>query len=521
MHNHIVATAALSLLLGLGSATTAWGAPAYRDADSGFRLRVPEASVQLAGNDFYGYILPDLREREAGEAEEEAEGEVSEAAAKARYDHSLTCTLYAVPAAQVEAATGKPFSTEEFLRYYESLSLMERNDINPNKISYALYDLDTYRIPDDGKGTAGPLSLLPSSLLDNADVSLSTLKKGAHPYVRIHLVEKLPAEKDDTSQGNFARHDMELALTSANDVLYIAMTAYKLPNLNQQKEYLENDYTLLKRRKEAKKLTSNNKAVLAKHREERDAFLQGLSLFPPTKESQPFGYTDPESGKFQRLGRDWVYFQGDWSKIYGKARENGQALLAIQGITLPKLYGIFGDTLAATNYGSEAGSLKPESLWKRQLAEYPAMFYSYYGTYPDSLRRQFKTNPHSLKWMGLLADVGITMALQSDQTKKYLEMTHFDTRQEDLSNAVRVYLNGEGNLRNQEGTPRKKTPVHLDGQVTFWLNKMKVNLLARWNGTPLEDGMETLVLRAEEKPVEDKPNVPESPAASPKTNDAP
>lgn len=210
---------------------------------------------------------------------------------------------------------------------------------------------------------------------------------------------------------------MELALTSANDVLYIAMTAYKLPNLNQQKEYLENDYTLLKRRKEAKKLTSNNKAVLAKHREERDAFLQGLSLFPPTKESQPFGYTDPESGKFQRLGRDWVYFQGDWSKIYGKARENGQALLAIQGITLPKLYGIFGDTLAATNYGSEAGSLKPESLWKRQLAEYPAMFYSYYGTYPDSLRRQFKTNPHSLKWMGLLADVGITMALQSDQTK--------------------------------------------------------------------------------------------------------
>lgn len=77
-------------------------------------------------------------------------------------------------------------------------------------------------------------------------------------------------------------------------------------------------------------------------------------------------------------------------------------------------------------------------------------------------------------------------------------MTHFDTRQEDLSNAVRVYLNGEGNLRNQEGTPRKKTPVHLDGQVTFWPNKMKVNLLARWNGTPLEDGMETLVLRAEE-----------------------
>lgn len=58
---------------------------------------------------------------------------------------------------------------------------MERNDINPNKISYALYDLDTYRIPDDGKGTAGPLSLLPSSLLDNADVSLSTLKKAPIP----------------------------------------------------------------------------------------------------------------------------------------------------------------------------------------------------------------------------------------------------------------------------------------------------------------------------------------------------
>ncbi|XOQ52780.1 MAG: hypothetical protein ACFWT7_05320 [Succiniclasticum sp.] len=497
MRNHTFLAAALSLFLGAGTAATAWGAPAYRDADSGFRLRPPEASVRMAGKDFYGYVVPDMPDEQPDE---------SETAAKARYDQSLTCTLYAVPAAQVEAATGKPFSTEEFLRYYENLALMERNNIDPNKISYVLYDLETYRIPENGDGKSGgaaetrqaqaspsPLALVPSDLLDNSDVSLSTTKKNGNPYVVIHFVEKLPSQKEDTSDGEFERHDMELALTSANDVLYIATTAYMLPNLNNQKEYLQKDYTMLKRPKVAKQLTEDNEAVLQKHREDRDAFLKSIALFPPEQDPQPFGYTDPATKQFQPLGKDWVYFQGDLSQVYQKDEGNTVVTLAVKGMSLPKLYGIFGDTLATTNYGKESGSLEPDVLWKRQMSDYPAMLYSYYGKYPESLERKLKKTRQNLKWMGLVADVGINMAFRSERAKKYLEMSELHTRQQDLGDAMRVYLSGTGNLldQNQKG---KKYPFQLNGQVTFWTDKMSVNLLTRTGNEPLEPDMKNLVL---------------------------
>ena len=238
MFKKSITAAALTLALALGTAAPALGSRTlYTDADSGFRVKTPDSAVQFVGKDFYGYVVQTLPEKKAPASPADGEPEIT-----ITEDTSTTCLIYAVPAAQVEAATGKKFSTKDFLQNYEDLAVMERNGIDPNKADYFLYDLENYRTPEDGvsgedasvpgtgeEGGPSPLAVIPSSLLDHADISLSTGKRGKNPFVFVHLVEKLPDEKKDTSfkedgGKNFARHDMQLALTSANDILYVVTT---------------------------------------------------------------------------------------------------------------------------------------------------------------------------------------------------------------------------------------------------------------------------------------------------------
>ena len=506
MFKKSITAAALTLALALGTAAPVLGSRTlYTDADSGFRVKTPDPAVQFVGKDFYAYVLqtPPEHKEPSQAADDEPEITITE-------DTSTTCLVYAVPAAQVEAATGKKFTTKDFIKNYEDLAVMERNGIDPNKADYFLYNLDHYRTPEDdvlveeptvpaagdeagttaeAKDGSSHLAVIPSSLLDHADISLSTGKRGKTPYVFIHLVEKLPDEEKDTSfkedgGKNFARHDMQLALTSANDILYIITTNFELPNLNNQKDALKKEYTPLKRTKKSRELTAANTEDLNAKKNIREDFLKNITFFAPQKAAEPYGYRDPVLQQFVRLPDDWIYCQTRLDKLVdvpAQAAELGTLTLGLRGLTMPRIYDLFGQALREKNYKDPA-SIETALNLERHYKELPSILFSYSGPYTADQKKHISRTLHNdLRFMGLAVEAALHMGVKSPTLRQYLDVLNFKTRRIPSDQEMTIYLKGEG-----VGREKPDYPLLFNGRISLYKDKAGAMFLIRKNTDDLQ-----------------------------------
>ena len=271
-----ILTASVSSLLLLGSLSAFAATNTYTDADSGFKLKSQPSWMEIGGKNFYGLAnKPDKKET------------------------SLN-VICAFTAKEVEEATGKKFSTEEFLSKYKDLQVLERNELSPDKVNYKLFMPDPYEIKADNK-----LSLAPKELLDNSTISISTNKNGKQPYVYLHIVDK---GNTDTLKSLRRSLDMQIAITSANNMLYTVVSTFPLPNLQAQKDIIE-EATPFSKKKVRSQFTDGNKDRLNGYVASRKAFLKGLSFFAPVKDTIPFGFNDELLGGRIKLPETWAYAQ--------------------------------------------------------------------------------------------------------------------------------------------------------------------------------------------------------------------
>ena len=120
-----IITASVSALLLLGSLSAFAATNTYTDADSGFKLKSQPSWMEIGGKNFYGLAnKPDKKE----------------------VSLNVIC---AYTAKEVEEVTGKKFSTEEFIRKFKDLQVLERNELSPDKINYILFMPDPYEIKTD------------------------------------------------------------------------------------------------------------------------------------------------------------------------------------------------------------------------------------------------------------------------------------------------------------------------------------------------------------------------------------
>ena len=271
-----ILTASVSSLLLLGSLSAFAATNTYTDADSGFKLKSQPSWMEIGGKNFYGLAnKPDKKET------------------------SLN-VICAFTAKEVEEATGEKFSTEEFLSKYKDLQVLERNELSPDKVNYKLFMPDPYEIKADNK-----LSLAPKELLDNSTISISTNKNGKQPYVYLHIVDK---GNTDTLKSLRRSLDMQIAITSANNMLYTVVSTFPLPNLQAQKDIIE-EATPFSKKKVRSQFTDGNKDRLNGYVASRKAFLKGLSFFAPVKDTIPFGFNDELLGGRIKLPETWAYAQ--------------------------------------------------------------------------------------------------------------------------------------------------------------------------------------------------------------------
>lgn len=266
----------LAAILLAGSFTAFAAANTYADMDSGFKLKSQPSWMEIGGKNFYGLAnKPDKKETSV----------------------NLVC---AFTAKEVEEATGKKFTTEEFLKKFKDLQVLERNGLSPDKVNYLLFMPDPYEIKEKNK-----LSLLPKELLDHSSISISTSKKGKVPYVYLHVV----GNNDEKALKNLRRSvDMQVALTSQNDMLYAIVSTFPLPNLKSQKEKIE-EATPFTKKKVRNELTGGNKEKVNAYIAARKAFINGITFFKPLKETEPYGFTDALLGGKVKLPEDWAYVQ--------------------------------------------------------------------------------------------------------------------------------------------------------------------------------------------------------------------
>ena len=273
-----VLCASITALLITGNLSAFAAANTYTDVDSGFKLKSQPAWMEIGGRNFYGLAnKPDKNETAL----------------------NIIC---AYTAKEVEEATGKKFSTDEFLKKYKDLQVLERNGLSPDKVNYLLFMPDPYEIK-----TGNKLSLAPKELLDNSNISISTNKNGKQPYVYLHIVDNGEKEKLKSLDRSI---DMQIAITSANNMLYAVVSTFPLPNLKAQKERIE-EATPFSKKKLRGELTDGNKEKVNGYIASRKAFMKGLTFFAPAKATVPYGFDDQLLGGRIRIPEDWAYAQAN------------------------------------------------------------------------------------------------------------------------------------------------------------------------------------------------------------------
>lgn len=254
--------------------------------------------MQLVGKDFYGIA--------------------TETASKAT-DYNV---VFAFPAEEVEKATGNKFSTADFMKNYKKLQVMERCGISPGKVEYSVFDPATFSYnPDKPDGKILDLTgkkpmvklpckarILKKTLLDNARISISTETIGKKDYVLLRIVDQ--GDFDFYAKELRPAMDLQMALTSENDMLYIILSSIDLPNTKKQAEICR-EATVFKREKIKNRLEAENRAELTAALKDRSTFLKKLEIFAPVENEEEYGFTDKYLAKKFILPDDWAYVRID------------------------------------------------------------------------------------------------------------------------------------------------------------------------------------------------------------------
>ena len=406
-----ILTASVSALLLLGSLSAFAATNTYTDPDSGFKLKAQPSWMEIGGKNFYGLAnKPDKKET------------------------SLN-VICAFTAKEVEEATGKKFSTEEFLSKYKDLQVLERNNLSPDKVNYTLFMPDPYEIKADNK-----LSLAPKELLDNSTISISTNKNGKQPYVYLHIVDN---GKEDTLKSLHRSVDMQIAITSANNMLYAVVSTFPLPNLKAQKDKIE-EATPFSKKKVRSEFTDGNKDRLNGYIASRKAFLKGLSFFEPEKDTVPYGFNDELLGGRIKLPETWAYAQVNDDTI--------DINIPVK-ITLTMPWGGISEFLVpqknadnAAEKKDDAKSLNKEDISKinfQKISE-AVLFASSKAkdknTFSELFNNPFLTN--------FLIDKFINEGLKHPSVKEYVDFKAINTKSNFTNNYGTIELSGNGSVKN-------------------------------------------------------------------------
>ena len=406
-----ILTASVSALLLLGSLSAFAATNTYTDPDSGFKLKAQPSWMEIGGKNFYGLAnKPDKKET------------------------SLN-VICAFTAKEVEEATGKKFSTEEFLSKYKDLQVLERNNLSPDKVNYTLFMPDPYEIKADNK-----LSLAPKELLDNSTISISTNKNGKQPYVYLHIVDN---GKEDTLKSLRRSVDMQIAITSANNMLYAIVSTFPLPNLKAQKDKIE-EATPFSKKKVRSEFTDGNKDRLNGYIASRKAFLKGLSFFEPEKDTVPYGFNDELLGGRIKLPETWAYAQVNDDTI--------DINIPVK-ITLTMPWGGVSEFLVPQNNADNGAenkdddkSLSKEDILKinfQKISE-AVLFASSKAknknTFSELFNHPFLTN--------LLIDKFINEGLKHPSVKEYVDFKAINTKSNFTNNYGTIELSGNGSVKN-------------------------------------------------------------------------
>ena len=406
-----ILTASVSALLLLGSLSAFAKTITYTDPDSGFKLKSQPSWMKIGGKNFYGLAnKPDKKE----------------------VSLNVIC---AFTAKEVEEATGEKFSTEEFLRKYKDLQVLERNELSPDKVNYMLFMPDPYEIKADNK-----LSLTPKELLDNSTISISTNKNGKQPYVYLHIVDK---GNTDTLKSLRRSVDMQIAITSANNMLYTVVSTFPLPNLKAQKDKIE-EATPFSKKKVRSEFTDGNKEKLNSYIASRKTFLKGLSFFAPVKDTVPFGFNDELLGGRIKLPENWAYAQ---------VNDNTLDINIPVKVTLAMPWSGVSEFLVPQKNADNAAEKKDDAkpLSKEDISKInfqkiseAVLFASSKAkdknTFSELFNNPFLTN--------LLIDKFINEGLKHPSVKEYVDFNAINTKSNFTNNYGTIELSGNGSVKN-------------------------------------------------------------------------
>lgn len=268
------------LLAGLCSAPLC-NAANYLDNAAGYKVNLPEQTIQITGKNFLTIADTD----------------------KERKNLHIFFTL---TPEDVQKLTGEKFTTAQFKQKYADLALLERTNVDSNKVNYKLFEAQTYNtaVKDTAEPTdaaASVVPLLPAGLL-NEDYKLKTNKLGKNDFVLLELHTKADTEK------KLSPMNVELALTSANDNLYGIISAFsEAPSTQETEEKAADTHSVFTKKKVAAAAKEAADAVTEGYLAERKNILTSFSTFQPQKNNQPFGFSDKISGFSVALPDDWLY----------------------------------------------------------------------------------------------------------------------------------------------------------------------------------------------------------------------
>ena len=397
-----VLCASISALLMTGSLSAFAAATTYTDLDSGFELKSQPAWMEIGGRSFYGLAnKPDKNETAL----------------------NIIC---AYTAKEVEEATGKKFSTDEFLKKYKDLQVLERNGLSPDKVNYLLFMPDPYEIK-----TGNKLSLAPKELLDNSNISISTNKNGKQPYVYLHIVDNGGAKENLKSPGRAV--DMQISITSANNMLYTVVSTFPLPNLKAQKEII-GEATPFTKKKVRNELTDGNKVKINGYVDSRKAFLKGLRFFTPAKETVPYGFNDELLGGRITLPDDWAYVQANDDTIDKKIPLK---------ITLAMPWDGVSDFLKYHEEINKQGKEDASKINFQKISE--AVLFASSRTKDKNSFAEFFENPILTN---LIIDKLINEGLKHPSIKEYVDFKEVNTKSDFKDNYGTVNLTGSGSVKN-------------------------------------------------------------------------
>ena len=434
-----VLCASITALLLTGNLSVFSAANTYTDLDSGFKLRTQPAWMEIGGRNFYGL------------------------ANKPNKNETSLNIICAYTAKEVEEATGKKFSTDEFLKKYKDLQVLERNGLSPDKVNYLLFMPDPYEIKAGNK-----LALAPKALLDKADISISTNKNGKQTFVYLHIVDNGEKEKAKSPGRSI---DMQIAITSANNMLYAVVSTFPLPNLIAQKERLE-EATPFSKKKVRSELTDGNKEKINGYAASRKAFLKGLTFFAPAKATVPYGFDDRLLGGRIKLPDDWAYVQANDDSIDKKIPLKITLAMPWEGVS---------DFL--TYHGNTEKGLKEENITKlnflkiKEAALFASSRTKEKNTFAELFENPVLTN--------IIIEKFINEGIKHPSVKEYVNFKEVTTKSDFRDNYGTIELTGSGLAKNN----------------------FSFNVNAKAMFTPQNFGLAAYIAKDDKKMNPDKPSI--------------